>query len=268
MDEPIKITILGSRGSMPVSGKKHLRYGGATCCILIQHASQAIILDAGTGLMDLSQYLRGEDSLSLILTHPHLDHIIGLPLFSEVFRKDFRIDIYGASRNGLDVQSQIETLMAPPLWPVGPLQLPAKISFYPLKQRFTLRDVIIESEEHAHPGGVSVIRLTIDGKRIVFMTDCTITDENRDQLTSFCQGCDLLFCDGQYSDEEWLARSGFGHNSWNMAARFARDCGAKLTRILHHDPTHSDDILDTAHRQVTGICPNCDIACDGEEIVL
>lgn len=131
-----------------------------------------------------------------------------------------------------------------------------------------LNGALLESIEETHPGGVSVIRLTIAGKRIVLMTDCTITEHNRDTLLSFCKNCDLLLCDGQYSDEEWPTHSGFGHNSWNMAARFARESGAKLARILHHDPTHTDEILDEARKQVREVFPACDLTFDGEEIVL
>ena len=43
------VTILGTRGSMPVSGKDFLRYGGATVCVLARLDGEYIILDAGTG---------------------------------------------------------------------------------------------------------------------------------------------------------------------------------------------------------------------------
>ena len=268
MSDAIRITVLGCRGSMPVSGEQVLRYGGATCCILVQHTSHSFILDAGTGLLNLNRHLRGETEISLLLTHPHFDHLAGLPLCPECFRKDFQFHIYGASHGGLTVQEQIGALMSPPLWPVGPHQLPAAFSFSPLERSMELNGALLESIEGTHPGGVSVIRLTIAGKRIVLMTDCTITEHNRDTLLSFCKDCDLLLCDGQYSDEEWPTHSGFGHNSWNMAARFARECGAKLARILHHDPTHTDEILDEARKQIREVFPACDLTFDGEEIVL
>ena len=268
MSIPIQVTILGSRGSMPVCGESFLRYGGATCCVLVQHDNQAYILDAGTGLLETSRYLHGESSLSLLLTHPHFDHIAGLPLFPEAFRKGFPIRVYGAELDGRDTETQIGVLMSPPLWPVGPHQLPADITFHPMEERFLLNGALVESLDGKHPGGVTILRLTVGGKQIVLLTDCTITEENRAELLDFCRGCDLLLCDGQYSDEEWPTRSTFGHNTWSEAARFALDCGAKCTRILHHDPFHTDDILDAARIQVSSICPACDLARAGEEITL
>lgn len=268
MSEPIQVIILGCRGSTPVSGPEYRRYGGATLSILIRHSSGTLILDAGTGLMNCHHRLQNTDSVSLLLTHPHFDHISGLPMFPEAFRKDFRISVYGANRNGLSVREQIEALISPPLWPVNPMQLPATFTFQPIQQVFSAEGFKVETMEGNHPGGVTVFRLTTGEKRIVLMTDCTITAENREALLSFSRNCDLLLCDGQYSDEEWPARSTFGHNPWSEAARFARECGARNTRILHHDPMHTDEILDTANVQVSTICPTCRLAFDEEEITL
>ena len=253
---------------MPVSGKEYQRYGGATTCVKVQHPSGTLFLDAGTGLLASECRLQDTNEVSLILTHPHFDHIAGLCRFPEAFRKDFCIHVYGAERSGLTVKEQIESLMAPPLWPVGPMQLPAEFRFHSVQEQFTASGTEIETMEGAHPGGVSILRLTIGEKRIVFMTDCTITSENRNKLLTFCRNCDILLCDGQYSDEEWPTRSAFGHNTWNEAARFARDCGAKCARIVHHDPAHSDETLDNANKQVRMICAACALAFDGEEMTL
>lgn len=268
MTSSIKVTIAGSRGSIPVSSEAYRRYGGATCCVLVQHPGGNLILDGGTGLMNLGDRLKGTNSVSLLLSHPHFDHMAGICLFPEAFRRDFHIDVYGADRLGLSVREQLEVLMAPPLWPVGPEQLPAEFSFFSTVRHFTAEGMEIETMEGNHPGGVSVFRLTIGEKRIVYMTDCTITEENREMLLEFSRGCDLLLCDGQYSDGEWPARSAFGHNPWSETARFARRCGAKNARILHHDPMHTDEILDTANTQVSTIYPACTLAFDGEEISL
>lgn len=65
----MKLKILGCSGGI---GGTHLR----TTSMLLDHD---ILIDAGTGVMDLSI-----DELALIdhvfLTHPHLDHIVSLPL--------------------------------------------------------------------------------------------------------------------------------------------------------------------------------------------
>lgn len=254
---------------MPVSGERFLRYGGATTCVLVRLAGQCVALDAGTGLMKLSACLDdGESHIPLLLSHPHADHLLGLPMCPLLSQRDFQMDIYAARRNGLDTQGQIRALMSPPLWPVGPERLSARLTFQDLPSRLVLGGITVESMEGVHPGGVSLFRLTGGGRRVVFITDCTITDDLLPSLTEFARGCDLLLCDGQYSDEEWPARAGFGHSTWSAVARLGRDCGAKRVRVIHHDPTHTDEKLDAAAEELRRIYPDCTFARAGEEVLL
>lgn len=268
MNSPVTVTILGCRGSVPVSGERFARYGGATCCITVRTEDSVAVLDAGTGLLELSGKLRGERKIPVLLTHCHIDHILGLPLCPEALSSQYQFHIYGADRDGRDIESQLRALMSPPLWPIGPEQLPAGFVFHPIAPKTELNGMLIEAMDGCHPGGVTVYRLTVNGRRIVYMTDCTITEDNHTALLEFSRNCDLLLCDGQYSDEQWLTRSAFGHNCWTQVARFGLECGAKLTRILHHDPTHSDQTLDTARSEVRTINPACDLAFTREEIIL
>lgn len=263
------VVILGTRGSVPVSAEAFLRYGGATVCVFARFGDQAIVLDCGTGIMKLPEFLRQEDRhLNILISHPHADHLLGLPLCPAVFDPGKQIDIYGVARNGMDIRQQVCTLMAPPLWPVGPDQLPADISFRDLPEQMLLGDVTVESMEGIHPGGVSLFRITGGGKQIVYMTDCTLTEEILPKLTEFARDCDLLLCDGQYSQQEWKGREHFGHSTWVAAAQLGAACGAKQVRIIHHDPFRTDDRLDDADRELTSIHKNCAFAQGGEEILL
>ena len=268
MKKKVTVTILGCRGSVPVSGSRFARYGGATGCVLVRGENAIAVLDAGTGLLELSSHLDGERSIPVFLSHCHTDHLLGLPICPEALNKEFELNIYGATHDGRDVSEQVKALISPPLWPVNPSQLPASIVFHDVAPRLELNGYTVDTMEGCHPGGVTVYRLTINNRRIVYMTDCTINDENRAALLEFSRDCDLLLCDGHYSDEQWLTRSAFGHNRWSEAARFGVECGAKRVRILHHDPTHSDQILDTARSQVQAISPICDLAFVNEEIAL
>ena len=269
MRQSASVTILGARGSVPVSGVDFLRYGGATTCVLVRLAGQAVVLDAGTGLLELPRRLEeGERHIPLLLSHPHADHLLGLPLCPLLFQPDFRLDVYAAQRNGLSAEDQVRALLSPPLWPVGPERLPSPPTFHSLPPRLELGPVTVERIEGVHPGGVSLLRLTGGGRRVVFVTDCTLTDALLPELTDFARDCDLLMCDGQYSASEWPGCSGFGHSTWTAAARLGAACGAGKVRVIHHDPAHTDQQLDAAADELLRFHPDCTFARDGEEILL
>ena len=74
----------GSRGSIPVSGKEYIKYGGDTTCLEIRTRSgDLIIVDAGTGIRRLGNEIIKEDShvFNFIFTHAHWDHLMGFPFF-------------------------------------------------------------------------------------------------------------------------------------------------------------------------------------------
>lgn len=262
------ITVLGARGSIPVSGSAFARYGGATTCILVRLGEQPLIIDAGSGLLSLPEDVLRLPRLSLLLTHPHLDHLLGLPLCRYAFREDAQLDIYAVSRAGLDARSQICRMLSPPLWPIGPDRLAAQLSFHELPPSLTLDGLRIDVLEGVHPGGVSVFRIEGGGRRVVCATDCTVEGPISAKLAAFARDCDLLLCDGQYSDAEWKARALFGHSTWSAAARLARDCGAKRLRVIHHDPFQTDAELDAAGTGLRQYGTDYSFAKEGEVIEL
>ena len=264
-----KVVILGTRGSVPVSGPDYLTYGGGTTCVLVRLAGQLVVLDAGTGILDLPVWLReGERDIPLLLSHPHADHLLGLPMCPLALDSRYRLDVYAARHGGLDGEGQVRALMAPPLWPVGPDKLPARICFHDLEDSLTVGPIRVDTMKGVHPGGVTLFRLSGGGKRVVFITDCTLAEGLLPALTDFARDCDLLLIDGQYSPEEWEANRTFGHSTWIDAARLGAACGAARVRIIHHHPAHTDRELDGAASQLTEIHTGCAFARAGEEIIL
>ena len=56
---------------------------------------------------------------------------------------------------------------------------------------------------------------------------------------------DILLHDAQYSSDEYKERKGWGHSSIEDAISFASTAGVKKLLLAHHDPSHTDKILDT-----------------------
>lgn len=67
-------TLLGSGGWIPTSRRQ-------TCCAYLRHRDYVLLIDAGTGvqrLLEEPRLLAGVERLDIVLTHFHLDHVIGL----------------------------------------------------------------------------------------------------------------------------------------------------------------------------------------------
>ena len=117
-------------------------------------------------------------------------------------------------------------------------------------------------------------------KILVYCSDCTLDDATFAQLKDFAKDCDLLICDGQYSESEWPDYKDFGHSTWNTAVQLAKDCGAKRLRIVHHSPYRTDAELDAFQEVMSAMCEkyraetgrpdlyDFSFGCDGEEIIL
>jgi len=262
------VTVLGARGSLPACGPEYAAYGGATTCVLVCLGGKTVLLDAGTGLMALPDAAMALPALPLLLTHPHADHMLALALCPYVMQQGRRLDVYCKARGGLDGAAQAGRLFSPPLWPVKLDMLPAEIRFRPLERSMDLDGVRVDAIEGTHPGGVSLLRLSAGGKSVAFLTDCMLTEENLPGYARFARGCDLLLADGQYSPQEWETRKGFGHSTWTMAARLAKESGAAAARVIHHDPCRTDAMLDAAAAELAAVCPACVFARQGETIVL
>src|SRR5438034_11706697 len=85
------VTFWGTRGSSPTPGAHTARYGGNTPCAAVEgsgggkggggggRGGQLVILDAGTGIRALGRELverqNGAVHATILLSHPHLDHI-------------------------------------------------------------------------------------------------------------------------------------------------------------------------------------------------
>ena len=87
------VWVLGSMGWMPARDQQ-------TACVLVEHAGELLLLDAGTGVANLDRVadvVARHDQVSVLLSHYHLDHIVGI-MYLNRFLADKRLDIYGPGR--------------------------------------------------------------------------------------------------------------------------------------------------------------------------
>lgn len=89
----MKIWPLGVGGWMPA-------YHRQTTSFLIEYKARLILVDAGTGTVNLSGYetiLSKYDTIDLILTHYHLDHVAGL-FYLPKYLKSHKLTIWGPGK--------------------------------------------------------------------------------------------------------------------------------------------------------------------------
>lgn len=246
---------MGVRGTLPVHGAEHALFGGATSCVFVRAGSEAIILDAGTGLNGAAfqRFFPGAHHLSLLITHAHADHILGFPAFSPLFDPACTADIYLKTRDGQDARQQLEALMSPPLWPVRTDAMQATLRFHSTADSFSIGDVQVATMPSRHPGGGALYRLTRGQESIVYATDFEPDASAADAFCAFAADCSLLLLDGQYTGAEYPYRRGFGHSAIEQSAAIAQRCRARKTLLIHHDPTRTDaQLLQLEHELLAG----------------
>jgi ribonuclease BN (tRNA processing enzyme) len=115
----------------------------------------------------------------------------------------------------------------------------------------------------AHPGGCTAFWFQLGGFKIIFTGDLELRQTDLGALHSFAQNADLLICDAQYTEQEYLRYTGWGHSTNLDAAALALASGAKRLLLTHHDPRRSDDEIDSMVAEARQVFAYTEAARDG-----
>jgi len=257
----VKVTLWGTRGSLPTPGSRTTRYGGNTSCVEVRTSPRStIVLDAGTGIRDLGAALdRDLERVDILLTHLHMDHIIGLGFFEPLFRPGLEVHLWGPASAISDLRGRLSRYLSPPLFPVGLRDIPSRLTLHDLPiGTFEVPGAEVTSDLVCHPGPTLGLRLT-DGRRsLAYMPDhepaLGVPDfPSAARWTSgyaLAADVDLLVHDAQYFDDEYPRHVGWGHSAVSHAVAFAELARARMLVAFHHDPGHDDEALDRAYSDI------------------
>ena len=253
----------GSRGSISVSGKDYIKYGGDTTCIEIRpKTGEIIIIDAGTGIRRLGNKMIEENCFKyhFIFTHAHWDHIMGFPFFKPIHMEHTEIRMYRCPFASKFVETVLSKVMTAPYFPVRYAELRAKIDYEEAcPNTFEIGSVTVTPISISHPNSGSGYKFIEDGKSFVFLTDNELGYIHPEGLPfesyrDFSAGADFLIHDAEYTPKEYEATKTWGHSTYTDALTLALDAGVKKLGLFHlnQDRTDKDmdDIVEKCRRQI------------------
>ncbi|MCS6772078.1 MAG: MBL fold metallo-hydrolase [Kiritimatiellae bacterium] len=281
----MRLIVGGVRGSYPVAQPAFMKYGGETTSILIEGVrGDHIFIDAGTGIRVLGRRLAsagGPRRVLLLMTHYHLDHIMGLPSLGLLYDSTWTIEIAAPALDAYQVEETMSRIMDKPFWPLQISDVRSRVRFHTLEGRASSEPLQWGTFEIrwcpvSHPGGCTAYRIDEPpcGASVVIATDiewAAATEEEQSLLVGLCskpEPVELLMMDAQYEPEEIDRYRGWGHSSWLDALAVARMSGARAVKLIHHDPRKDDSALDELAGRVASADSCADLARAGEEIEL
>ena len=243
----------GSRGSISVSGKEYLKYGGETTCIEVRASSgDIIIIDAGSGIRKLGNILIKEKpkEINILFTHAHWDHLSGFPFFKPVHATDSQINVYGPATTQESVKNILSKTMTTPYFPVELEDINGDVNFIPIKNKtITIGSAIIETISLNHTNKGVGYKITDNGKSFVFLTDNELTHKHDggaslEEYIEFCTDVDVLFHDAEYTPEDYKHAKGWGHSVYIDVVEMAMNSRVKTLGLFHHNQDRNDTEVD------------------------
>ena len=225
---PMECVLLGSGGWIPTDTRE-------TCSALIRHGSDVVVIDAGTGLRRLLErrdLVADAATVHIVLTHFHLDHVIGLSYLPGLPLNEPPV-VWGPGERlaGVSTRLLLERLLGPPLFAAPLTSLVHDVREVP-EGEFQLESFTITTRvQRRHSDPTLAYRI---GDALTYCTD-TASDPGN---ATFASGSGVLL------HEAWDATAttrAQGHSSADQAARIAREAIVGRLVLIHINPLLDGD---------------------------
>ena len=268
----MRITFWGVRGSTPTPEAAYMRYGGNTSCVEVRLGDQIYIFDCGTGFRRLGHELQrefGDQPIAahVFVSHYHWDHIQGVPFFRPLYDNPNNHFVFHSSSRTRCVEQVLAEQMSSPYFPINFSQMQAQRRFYNIADGcIEMGDGIrIKTAWLNHPQGCLGFRIETKEGVLVYATDNEPGDAEFDKaVRKLAEGADVLIYDAQYLPDDYAAnRVGWGHSHWREAVNVVMESAAKELILYHHDPEHTDPVLDKVVSDARNYYPKVRAATEG-----
>jgi phosphoribosyl 1,2-cyclic phosphodiesterase len=249
-----RVTLFGTRGSIPAPGPETIGYGGNTAAVEVcGKDGTVLVLDAGTGIRRLGARLSEAARVDILLSHLHMDHIQGLGFFGPLFNPLTKVHLWGPASSVHTLEARLARYLSPPLFPVHLRDLSNIVCHEVPCSPFNIGPFTIRTSLICHPGPTVGYRIESEQGVVAYLSDhepALALPNGRWPSPDWISGydvavnADLLIHDAQYTDEEYEGCIGWGHSTYRHAFEFASRVGAKRIVPFHHDPSHDDKTLD------------------------
>jgi len=254
----MNVVLRGVRGSLPSPRPETARYGGNTSCVEVRAAPHCVcVLDAGTGIRAIDGKDGDLQRVDVLLSHLHMDHILGLGFFRPLYQPGLEVHIWGPPSATQTLHGRLTRYLSPPLFPVRLRDLPCHLELHDAPRApFAIPGLTVTADLVCHPGPTLGYRLEGDhGGVLAYISDhepalgngAVNGPEGWTSGYDLAKGADVLIHDAQYTDEEYPSHIGWGHSAISHALAFAEMTGVHCLVPFHHDPDHADEELDALY---------------------
>lgn len=170
----VKVTVIGESGGTPLAG-------GATSCYMVEAEDHAVLLDIGSGAMSLLQKVRAFDSIDdVIISHFHDDHVAdaGVAVYSRLIAMQLGRPVNPLIFHAMEKRE----LEMPPYSHAAIIDEGIEEWIGPFSVSY-MRTI--------HPVPCLAVRLSCDGKSIVYTADGAFSD----RIAAFAASADILIAE-------------------------------------------------------------------------
>lgn len=265
MKKEFTLTVFGARGSVPSSRAENIVYGGDTSCYMVRAGKDTIFLDGGSGLAAAPTIYPKPPVI--LLSHLHLDHVMGLGMFTGFFVPGQKARVYVPFCEDAEAaEARMAQIYMPPFWPMRLSQLEGKPEILPMPDHFSVGEVQVETMEGNHPNRSMILKLSFGKKSLVYATDYEHKEPSFSRLIQFAKNADLLMYDAQFTEAQYPSRRGFGHSTAKKGMELMRRSKAKRLLLIHHAPGNTDALLSRREKKIQN--ENISYAREGQVILI
>ncbi len=267
----VSVRFWGVRGSVPTPAVANQRYGGNTLCVEVLMDDQRLVLDGGTGIVNLGQHLQKQNkptNAHILFTHTQWDRIQGFPFFQPAFNPNNQFTVYGGTApNGASIKHCLTDQMLQPHFTMPLQNMLAGLTFRTLANRvsFDIGNITVDTLRINPETEAFGYRLSCQGYTLVYATD-TLNGPMSEDMLAFVNQADLLIYDGTYQDLKYLrppaAETGIAQ-PWEIGVDIAQQANIKQLALVHHSPVQDDTALDQLQQKVQKRFPATTVAHEG-----